>query len=210
MNIANRHRLRPLAVLVLALAVAGCINGNVRQTDVAYYDLPPSGGEWRSPGFPLRTVEVSAPSWLGIPEMQYRLSYADAPRRLSYTESRWVAPPPELIESALRRRVVSSESFASDAGCRVKVDVDEFIQVFDSAQGSRSVLNVRLALQAPRSDQILARRTLQIAKPAPSADARGGVAGFGAAVQDLGWALGDWLGKIATETPAAAARCRGA
>lgn len=201
--------LRPIAALMAAALLPGCVGGNVRTADVAYHDLPVTAAEWRSPGFPLRTVEVNAPSWLGIAEMQYRLAYADPSRRFGYAESRWVASPPELIEAALRRRVVSSESFVANAGCRVKVDLDEFVQVFESAQASRAILHVRLALQAPRSDEVLARRSLQIAKPATTPDARGGVAAFGAAVQDLGWALGDWLGKIATEFPAAAARCRG-
>lgn len=201
--------LRLICGLLSMPLLSGCVGGNVRNADIAYHDLPVTAAEWRSPGFPLRTVEVNSPSWLGIAEMQYRLAYADSSRRQGYAESRWVAAPPEMVEAALRRRVVSSESFVANAGCRVKVDLDEFVQVFDSAQASRAVMHVRLALQAPRSDEVLARRSLQISKPAASPDARGGVAGFGAAVQDLGWALGDWLGRIATESPAAAARCRG-
>jgi cholesterol transport system auxiliary component len=62
--------------------------------------------------------------------MHYRLAYAEPLRRQSYRESRWAAPPAELLESVLKRRHAAAE--ANGPGCRLHLVLDEFEQRFDA------------------------------------------------------------------------------
>lgn len=146
----------------------------------------------RSLGFPLRNVEVVAPPWLASTAMQYRLAYAQATRRQAYVESRWAAQPAQLVELALKRAIRTGEAGAAGA-CRLRVELDEFAQVFDAEATSRGVVEARAVLMAPRTDQIIASRSFSLAQPAPSADALGGVNALQGSVQQLGSALFGWL-----------------
>lgn len=199
--IANR-----IPPLLAAALLAACAGGPARES--AHFDLGAASGEWRSPGFVLRTVEVQGPSWLGTTTMQFRLAYADGVRRQGYAESRWVAPPIELLEQALKTRIVATEATRSDAGCRLRVDLDEFIQRFDSPTDSRLVLEARATLLAARGDSLLGRRAFAVAPAAPTPDARGGAAAAAVAVQSVTRDLNGWLTGLAREHPAIVERCR--
>ncbi len=152
----------------------------------------------RSLGFPLRNVEVVVPPWLASTAMQYRLAYAQATRRQAYVESRWAAQPAQLVELALKRAIRTGEAGAGGA-CRLRVELDEFAQVFDGEAVSRGVVEARAVLLAPRTDQLVASRSFSLARPAPSADALGGVSALRASVQDLGSELFGWLDGLDRE-----------
>ena len=149
----------------------------------------------RGLGFPLRNVEVVAAPWLASTAMQYRLAYAQASRRQAYVESRWAAQPAQLVELVLKRAIRTGETGAGGA-CRLRVELDEFAQVFDNESVSRGVVEVRAVLLAPRTDQIIASRSFSLAQPAPSADALGGVSALRGGVQRLGGELFGWLDAL--------------
>ena len=199
-------------ILIPALVLAGCLGAPRPAPDIAYYDLgPPAANPVAPPAFLLRGLEVVAPSWLDSPALQYRLLYAEAKRRQSYAESRWVAPPRELLEEELRRALVSGES--ATAGCKLRLDLDELAQVFRSPQESEGVVEVRASLLALHPDTVLARKRFSVSEPAATADARGGVAAISAAVERLGTGLRDWLGALDREGQAGlniAKTCTGA
>lgn len=191
------------------LLLTACAGGGAKTSAIARYDLGTAPPANESPVLALRGIDVGAPSWLGTAAMQYRLAYADAGRRDIFAESRWAAPPAELLEASLRRRLASAASESGSAGCRLRVELDEFIQVFDGPQASRAMVEARIVLQAPRSEQSLARRRLSLNKAATSADARGGVAAFAALAADMGSETASWLATLAKEEPELAKRCRG-
>ncbi len=199
--------MRGMLVLTAALLLGGCVANTVRQDEAAVFDLGETAGPWQAPV--LRGVDVAAPSWLGTAAMQYRLAYVDGSRRRAYVDSRWAAPPAELIELALRRRAVASTAVggAVSVDCRLRIDVDEFVQTFDSAQNSRVVLAVRARLVS-RNEQPVASRAFTLERPAASADARGGVVAATAAVQTLGGEMSDWLAALAGEKSALVTRCQ--
>ena len=74
------------------------------------------------------------------------------------------------------------------------------------AAASRGVVEARAFLLAPRSDQIVASRGFSLARPAPSADALGGVAALRGGVRQMGVELSDWLEALGREG-AARGRC---
>jgi cholesterol transport system auxiliary component len=196
--------MRLLSPVLFAVVLSACVGTPPRQAETSHFDLGPTTLAWKPDALALRGVGVFAPSWLGTPALHYRLLYAEPLRRHSYADSRWTAPPGELLERALNRQTGNSAS-----GCRLRVDLDELSQVFDTPQSSRSVLEARASLMAPNHDAILARQSFALVQPAPSADARGGVAAAVVAVAALGSEMNVWLTKLAQSQPALAARCKG-
>ncbi len=189
--------------LILAVTLSACAGG-VRQHERAVFDLGPTAIVWQTEALPLQRVEVAAPSWLATSAIHYRLLYADAGRRLAYTESRWAAPSAELVERALNRQP------SAMAGCRLRLDIDEWIQAFDSPQRSRVVVELRATLLPARGDAVLARKAFAAEQAAPSADARGGVAAGAAALRVAAGEIGGWLAQEARATPDLARRCTNA
>ncbi len=196
-------------MLLAALLLAGCGIGAKSSSNIAYFDL---GTVQAAPNnrivASLRSIDVFAVSWLDSSAMQYRLLYSANQRRQNYAESRWVAPPAELVGHALRKRMLSG---AAGGACRLRVDLDEFAQVFDSAKDSRAVLEARVQIVAPTGGETLARHSFSLSRPSANADAGGGATALAAAVEALSTELHDWLGGL--DRPGAtglniAQRCR--
>ena len=197
-------------IALIAAALAGCAGAPQPAHTGSGYDLGPVAA---APGQrahdALRGIEVFAPSWLDASAMQYRLAYRGGQRRQNYAESRWVAPPAELVGQALKMRLLSGEGAGT---CSLHADLDEFAQIFDTAASSRAVVEVRVQLLAP-GGELLARHSFKLSRPAVSADAQGGAAAFSGAVEDLAAALHEWLGGLDRDAKPGlniAQRCRGA
>lgn len=195
-------------VSILAGVLLAACGGNVRTTEMVRYDFGNLAGSWPASRIPIAAVDVQAASWLAGPDMSFRLAYAEPLRRLSYAESRWAAPPAELLERFLKRRVVFGQPDFSGAGCRLQLVLDELEQRFDAPQSSTIVLEVHAQLAPSRGTEILSKRAFLIHKPAPEAVARGGVAATQDAVQTLADELGGWLNELVRDKPAIVERCR--
>lgn len=202
--------MRKTLLLLSVVLLAGCGAGPRSMSNVAYYDL---GAVQPAPNnrivASLRSIDVFAVSWLDSTAIQYRLLHAANQRRQNYAESRWVAPPAELLGHALRKRMLSGEA---GGACRLRVDMDEFAQLFDSDKASRAVLEARVQLVAPTGGEVLARRSFSLSRPAASADAAGGVAALSGAVEAFSAELHDWLGGLDRTSASGlniAQRCRG-
>jgi cholesterol transport system auxiliary component len=134
-------------------------------------------------------VEVLAPAWLDTPAVLYRLAYADDSQVHAYAQSQWVAPPARLVEQALQRAAIvpataacsgpaRGETATAAGTARLSVELDEFSQVFDSAQSSRVILRARVRLLAARTHALLAQRDFDFRNAAISPDAPGAVHGL--------------------------------
>jgi cholesterol transport system auxiliary component len=202
--------MRKIILVLSVFLLAGCVGNPPRQAEIASYDLGSHSLAWTSPGFHLVAVNVKASSWLESPAQLYRLAYADDLRRRTYTESRWVAAPAELLERALQQRIIFGQPDFSGPGCRLRLALDELEQRFDTSQSSKVILEVRASLLPPQGDTPLAKRAFKIEKPAPTADARGSVVATRAAAQALADDLAAWLGDVARERPQVTLACKGA
>ena len=190
------------------LLLAGCIGTPSRQSTLAHYDFGNLAGTWAYPGFPIAAVEVRASSWLDAPTQRYRLSYSEPLRRHAYAESRWAAPPAELLERFLQRRIVYGQPDFSGPGCRLKLTLDEIEQRFDSPQTSQLVLEVRATLLPRAGELILSKRAFLIQKAALTPDAPGGVVATREAAEALATELAQWLGELSRERPQAVSLCK--
>lgn len=199
--------MKPLVTIFAVFLLAAC-GGNVRTAEMVSYDLGNPGGSGSGSRIPIAAVDVQAASWLSGPAIHFRLAYAEPQRRQNYVDSRWAAPPAELLESFLKRRIIFGQPDISITGCRVQLVLDEFEQRFDEPQKSSAVLEASALLTPLRGDAMLSKKTFLIRKPAPTADARGGVAAARDAAQALADDLGNWLVELSREKPAIVEQCR--
>lgn len=195
-------------VTILAVFLLAACGGNLRTAERVSYDLGNPGGSWSGSRIPIAAVDVQAASWLSGPAMHFRLAYAEPQRRQTYSESRWAAPPAELLESFLKRRIVFGQPDFSGTGCRLQLVLDEFEQRFDDQQRSSAVLEATALLTPLRGDAMLSKKAFLVHKLAPIADARGAAAAARDAAQALADELGNWLGEISRDRPAIVDRCR--
>lgn len=199
--------MRALLLFPIVLLLSGCFGGTGGRLSPASYDLSSERLEVAvEPAGMLRLVEVRSPSWLDTTAMQYRLAYAEKTRREVYAGSRWVAPPAALLEQQLKRWLLAGGASwtSQQAGCRLGVELDEFIQVFDAPEVSHVVVEARATLWAARGDTAVARQRFELSRPA-GADARSGALALDAATRRFGEDIGAWLRQIGSE---AMSRCR--
>jgi cholesterol transport system auxiliary component len=151
-------------------------------------------------GAALVLAPVEAPMALEGTAMLYRLRYSDAQQLRPYAQARWSMPPAELLRLRLRdklgeRRVVLQSAEASNTALVLRVELEEFSQVFDSTTQSAGVLRLRATVTEPgnRADRIVAQRSFALQRPSPSADAPGGVRALTEATDAAIDALDQWL-----------------
>ena len=204
---------RMTALALLTLALTGCKVVSLQSPQVAFYDLGLVDAAAAPPPLAPARVEVVAPSWLNGTAMQYRLAWKQPDRRRTYVESRWVAQPADMLAQALGRSLLGSIDSGNDVAsrCRLRIDVDEFIQVFETEQRNHVQLVVRAQLLPPRGEFPLAVREFRRSDAAASADAEGGVTAARVAVRGLASDLAGWLETLdrhAGQGLNSAGRCR--
>ena len=141
-------------------------------------------------------LEVRSPPWFDSLNVDYRLAYEDPLKPREYAGSRWAGPPASLLAQRLRQQlgmVASSANTAAD--CVLRVELQEFSQVFDSANKSHGVLQGVVSLIDGRR-QLVDGRLVHIEKPATTQDAAGGVGALVAASDELGFELANWLSGL--------------
>lgn len=170
-----------IAVFASAFAAAGCA-GLVSQPAVTTYDFGPQPAKPHAQRLrqPLLVHDVSAPAWMDSSEIYYRLMYQDAAQPKAYAGSRWVMPPAALLALRLRQQLAASSRAGivqPGDGVRtafaLRVELDEFAQVFDAPGKSRAVIRIRASVLGNRS--LVAQRSFSVEQPVATGDAEGGV-----------------------------------
>jgi len=179
--------MRWLVLLLSCFLLGACFTAGKRggETAVAVYDLGPVASA--RPAF-LRAqpmaLEVRMPLWFDAPGINYRLAYAEPARLREYARARWAGPPAQLIQQNLVRDLGLMLSGQGKALCLLRLDIDEFSQVFASPVSSHGVLQGRVQW-LDRSRARLAEHPVNIEIAAASADSAGGVAALTEAVEEL-------------------------
>ena len=177
-------------IAFLSLLLAGCAAAPKQQASLVYFDIP---GTPPTLPAPLRSLDVVPASWLASNALHYRLAYTGGSRREHYAESRWTAQPSELVSVRLQRSLMSHAELPSSGAtlCRLRVDLDDLVQVFDTPGASRLVLEGRATLYGAQQT-VLARRMLTLSQ-AGGADAASGVAASGPLFDGLAKELQTWV-----------------
>ena len=146
-------------------------------------------------------ASVGAPAWLDTPALFYRLAYADAGQVHAYAQRQWAAPPAALLEQRLRESLAAHRG-AGGAGTglsgslRLRVELDEFSQVFATASASHAQLRARVELVQMHTNAVLAQRRFVLEAPCPSADAAGALQGLRVAADRFIAQALDWAAQL--------------
>jgi len=189
------------ATLLLTLALLAACSAPQSREGMASYDFGLAATDKEAnPRLQLDLVvaAVSAPAWMDNANIYYRLAYQDAARPQPYAQSRWVMPPAALLGQRLRAGIARASKaavFTPADGVRVdytlRLELDEFSQIFDAADKSRAVLRLRASLIRNRS--IVAQHSFSTEQAAATPNAEGGVRALIAASDAAGSSLIDWL-----------------
>ncbi len=206
------------SLLVLLLSAIGCSAPNqaARPTAFDFGPGPLSAAPTKiDPRLPAVIIDVvqSNPA-LERTDMVYRLAYVDPHQFRPYAQARWSMSPALLIRERLRgylgqhRRVLNAGepvsagtgTAASDlpAPWMLRVELEEFSQLFSAPQTSVGLLRLRATVtqSKPEGGQRVEQRHLIIQRPAPSADAAGGVRAMIVATDAAAQELDNWLREI--------------
>ena len=194
-----------LASAVAAAGLAGCTLGPMPRETPAQYDLGPLPAYERSNPSLSRVLlvpDVSAPSVLEEQGIVYRLEYDEPTRVRTYAQSRWTAPAAVLLSQRLRGRFAAATQrgvVTGDDGARaefmLRVDLEEFGQVFTAPGVSRVLVRARASLVDLEAHRLTAQRAFSIERPAPSPDAQGAVSALSAASDELIERLVEWTSE---------------
>jgi cholesterol transport system auxiliary component len=183
--------------VVLALGVlSGCAGNPAAISDIRY-DFGPASPPATAGTMPaVKVLDVEAPETMGTDKLTYRLSYADSQQLASYANSHWTMPPAQLLTQRLRTALTSRGTVLTGAdGVRapvLKVDLQEFEQVFDGQAESHGAVTARATLF--QGGKVIGQRTFISRAPASSPDAAGGARALAAASDDLVSQITAWLG----------------
>lgn len=149
---------------------------------------------------PLVIAEIEAPTALDSSAVLYRLGYANAQQLQPYALARWSMTPAQLLQQRLRaqlgqNRVLLNPTDNVTANATLprtlRIELEEFSHLFSSPAQSAGLLRLRATLtqNGPGGNLLLAQRSVVVQRPAPSADATGGVRALtdasDAAVQEI-------------------------
>ena len=197
---AIRRAAAPAGALAAIALLAGCAaSPSAVQPTVYDFGLPVSAlagqGGTGAEAMSL-AVDVDTPPWFDSPGIGYRLAYDDPLKRREYVDSRWAANPGQLLTQRLRQQLGVPDAAASAAGaCALRIELQEFSQVFDSPQHSRALLQAT-AILTDATRRVIAERRFVTEKNAATPDARGGVGALVEAGNELGQQLAHWLGTL--------------
>jgi cholesterol transport system auxiliary component len=188
-------------VLAAGLAFGGCggfspISSS--SSEVTQYDfgpMPPRNAAGLQQS--LLVYDVNAPGWLDSPLIYYRLAYQDATRPQAYADSRWVGSPAELIAGRVRGRLATTgkagvvhPADGTRANYALRLELDEFTQVFDAPGQSKGVVRLRASVLGRSA--LIAQKSFSAERRAATPDAEGGVRALIAASDEIVDQLVSW------------------
>ncbi|MDR1164133.1 MAG: PqiC family protein, partial [Candidatus Accumulibacter sp.] len=143
-------------------------------------------------------LSVKTPNWFDSLYVDYRLVATAPLERREYTTSRWAENPGVLLSRRLRQQMGFSADPPGDAriSCTLRVDLNEFSQIFDSPNESRALLEADARLFG--GNKLLARRHFSVQRASSTPDARGGVEALVASVGLFSRELENWLETLKT------------
>lgn len=146
----------------------------------------------------LHVADISAPEWLDSTTIKYRLAYREPLSVLTYSTSRWVAPPSSQLTGRLKNALAGGAGVAGTTdiirtGCVLRISLEDFSQIFDSAAASHVSIRARASLAINESKKLLAQKTVVIERPTATADINGAVAGLATGGDALVSEIVKWL-----------------
>ena len=201
------------SLVMVVLLLGGCALPD-KPTRATLYDFGPGllstqPATRQAPLPPLAIDDIAtAGGALDNMAVLYRLGYADAQQLRPYSQARWSMPPAQLVRQRLReqlgqRRAVFSagegvalnRSQNPELPLLLRLELEEFSHLFSAPDASVGLIRLRATLLevTPAGEKLVAQRSVVAQRPAPSADAPGGVRALTAATDAAIEELEQWL-----------------
>ncbi|WP_082448205.1 ABC-type transport auxiliary lipoprotein family protein [Xylophilus sp. Leaf220] len=203
------------AALVAVALLAGCSALPDRPTRPLVYDFGPGEVQPRAqtriaPQPPLALADVDSAGVVDTAAVMFRFTYADAQQLRPYAMARWSLAPSQLVRQRLRERLGRDRAVlnADDSAALqrtdgklphiLRVQLEEFSQIFSAPTQSAGVVRLRVTLVDNRAEgeRLLAQRVVLVSRPAPTADAPGGVQALAAATDAAADEIAAWLPQV--------------
>ena len=196
-------RRRARLLLVLACLLPGCASLPSAPVRPAVYDFGPGAltvSAQNHPALPpIVLQEVRAPPALDNAAVLYRLAYSDAQQLRPYAQARWSMAPAQLVRQRLRESLSRKRAVVDPGESAVpltlRVELQEFSQIFETAQTSSGLVRLRATLIESKAgaDRLVAQQIFVVQRPAASPDAPGGVRALMTASEAAVEEIGEWL-----------------
>jgi cholesterol transport system auxiliary component len=190
-----------LTLTVVAWALTACAVPTP-PTAKTIYDFGPvsrtaPAGNTMATSPPLALAEIEASPALDSTAVQYRFAYANAQELRPYTLARWSMPPALLVQQRVRSALeahgpVLTPGEASPA-FTLKLELEEFSQLFEAPDRSRGVLKLRATLL--KGAALAAQRSFSASADAPTADVAGGALALSRATDQAATQLAEWVAQ---------------
>ncbi len=160
---------------------------------------------------PIALAEIESSAAINSSGVLYRLMYFNAQELRPYAQARWSMPPAQLLRQRLSAQLGKSravlnpgEAIGGAAGnaspWAVRLELDEFSQLFQSTTASVGLLRLRATVVQPalQGEKLLGQRTFVVQRPASSADVAGGVQALSNASDVVVLEIDQWLQTLQT------------
>lgn len=151
---------------------------------------------------PLLLADIEAAAAVDGTAVLFRLAYADVQQLRPYAQARWSMPPAQLLRQPLRdqlsqQRVVLNPA-EGPAAYILRLELEEFTQVFETPDRSVGLVRLRATVleNTGGRERLVAQRRFIVQRPAPSADAPGGVRALTAATAGAVEEIAQWLQQL--------------
>ncbi len=169
-----------LTFIVIGMLQA-CVSGS--PTTSLSYDFGPINIEHNeeieaASKITISLADISAPITLDSNAMLYRLLYDNAQLLRPYAQHHWSMPPAQLFAQRFKSKIAAAGATVVDVTDGVadlailKIELDEFSQVFTSTTQSEARIILRVSLI--KKNKLIAQRYFALATASASADASGG------------------------------------
>jgi cholesterol transport system auxiliary component len=165
-------------MLSLSLLIQSCTTPTSTQHISYDFGTLPKSAEKTPLTLSVSVAEVNAPSTLDSNAMLYRLRYDNEQQLHPYAQHRWSMPPAQLLTQRLKEQiaasggtVVSVTDGVSDLPM-LRIDLDEFSQIFTTPKQSHAQITMRASLM--KRNKLIAQRYFTFEQEAQSADASAG------------------------------------
>ena len=180
---------------LMILALTGCAQMQPHPRATVYDFGPgpvvdaPANRMANLPALVLAEVDTSAA--LDSTAVLYRLAYSDAQQLRPYAQH--LGQRRAVLNAAQGLAISQSAKSMS-----MHVELDEFSQLFDSAEHSTGLVRLRATVGQANAgaDRLVAQRSFVVQRPAPTQDAAGGVRALTLAVDAVVAEIAEWLEQV--------------
>lgn len=205
-------------MMAMVLALGGCSALPDKPVRPTLYDfgpgsvtLEPATRQATLPALALDDITTSGGA-LDNTALLYRLAYVEVQALRPYANARWSTPPAQLVRQRLREQlslrrpvfnardgVAINRASVAVLPLRLRLELEEFSQLFTASDVSAGVIRLRATLVevTPAGEKFIGQRSVVVQRPAPTADAPGGVRALTAATDAAIEELDQWLQQVA-------------